>query len=284
MQTTTNNSPSQSRWATAGKALLFFLIGLVGFVGSMIAAQLVLRQVKFGSFGRLLFHALSAIVVFLISWLFCRVVDKRPWVSIGYRLHDAWRRTWQGLVIGVVMMTTTVLLGLLTGTYSVHWNWPGSRGLTPWLIYLVAMALVAFTEEALFRGYVLQGLATGLGRWPAAMITAVIFGAMHLTNPGSGLGSTLGITVIGIGFTYLILETGSMWMAMAVHLSWNLFEGAVYGLPNSGAPERFSILATTAHGPEWWTGGSFGPEAGVISAIATVVGLLLFRWWERRRA
>ena len=86
------------------------------------------------------------------------------------------------------------------------------------------------------------------------------------------------ITLYGVFACWTVVVTRSLWMAIGVHFAWNTFEGPVYGFPLSGISTP-TIIHQTARGPEWFTGGSFGPESGVVIliplalAVAVIYGL-----------
>jgi hypothetical protein len=58
-----------------------------------------------------------------------------------------------------------------------------------------------------------------------------------------------------------------------MHTAWNLFEGPVYGAAVSGN-DLPSVLHARFPGPDWLTGGAFGPEAGVPTLVlGTALGV-----------
>jgi len=93
---------------------------------------------------------------------------------------------------------------------------------------------------------------------------------LHLGNPNATWYSAAGIFLAGLFLAYAYVRTGQLWLSMGLHLGWNFFEGVVFGFPVSGL-DIYRLLRIQVHGPELWTGGAFGPEAGLI----VVPGLLL---------
>jgi membrane protease YdiL (CAAX protease family) len=85
------------------------------------------------------------------------------------------------------------------------------------LAAMIAVVVVApLTEEALFRGLILRGLAARYGGFMGVVISAVLFAVMHI-NPyqfGAGL-------VTGFFLGWLFLRTGSLWPCILLHAAFN---------------------------------------------------------------
>jgi uncharacterized protein len=118
----------------------------------------------------------------------------------------------------------------------------------------------------------------------AWVLSSVFFGLLHANNPNATFVSTLNIVLAGLmlGFGYVI--SGELAIPIGLHITWNLFQGAVYGFPVSGfGPFGATFLATQQTGPDLWTGGPFGPEAGLLSPFVMLLGILLIALWTRLR-
>jgi uncharacterized protein len=114
--------------------------------------------------------------------------------------------------------------------------------------------------------------------------SSVFFGVLHADNPSATYVSTLNIVLAGLmlGFGYVL--SGELAIPIGLHITWNLFQGAVYGFPVSGfGPFGATFLATEQGGPKLWTGGSFGPEGGLLGPAAMLLGILLIALWIRLR-
>jgi hypothetical protein len=94
------------------------------------------------------------------------------------------------------------------------------RGLSGWgpslLMFAVVAGLAPFFEELLFRGFLFPVLARR-GRVAAALlVSALLFGAIHLQPAGLPILSTLGLAM-----ALAVRQTGSLWPAILVHACWN---------------------------------------------------------------
>jgi hypothetical protein len=114
-------------------------------------------------------------------------------------------------------------------------------------------------------------------------LSALLFGATHLTNPHATPVGTIAVAIDGgIMLAGLFMLTRSVWPCVGLHWAWNLFEGPVFGLPDSGATGP-SLLTAAVTGPHLLTGGVFGPEAGLVAVIVTgAAGAAMLVAAERR--
>ncbi|MEW6522933.1 MAG: CPBP family intramembrane glutamic endopeptidase [Bacillota bacterium] len=115
---------------------------------------------------------------------------------------------------------------------------------TPWhrpvftpysLLALAQFALVGWAEELFFRGYCVTALNSGRGTLAAAL-SALAFVLSHGLNTNISSLALANIFVAGLLFAYMFLGTGSIWMPVGYHITWNYFQGPVFGLPVSGGP------------------------------------------------
>jgi CAAX protease family protein len=232
----------------------------------------------------------------LSVWLAVRFLDRRPFRDLGFRLNRGW---WLdlafGMALGAVLMTVIFLVESALGWISVAgaFETPGTGAPFALAILLpvVAFVCVGISEETAFRGYQLRNAAEGLN-YPvfgprgavllAWALSSILFGALHAGNPNATPLSTFNIVLAGLmlGFGYVL--SGQLAIPIGLHITWNFFQNAVYGLPVSGFGTFWaSFLSTQQSGPDLWTGGSFGPEGGLLGPAAMFLGVLLTALWVR---
>jgi len=157
----------------------------------------------------------------------------------------------------------------------------------------MAFLFVGYYEELLVRGYLLRNLAEGLGlgtistRWAlllAWLFTSALFGFLHAGNPNASAVSSANIGLAGLFLGLGILLTGELAIPIGLHIAWNFFQGNVFGFPVSGTRvSDATLFAIQQRGPAQWTGGAFGPEAGLIGLVAIAIGSGLILLWVRWR-
>ena len=87
------------------------------------------------------------------------------------------------------------------------------------------LAIQTFAEEFIFRGYLTQALVLATRRTiPAALISGLIFGALHIPN---GTPQALWATFFGVIAALITIRTGGLAFSYGLHLANNLFAGMV---------------------------------------------------------
>jgi uncharacterized protein len=248
-----------------------------------------------------LIGAVGALMATLLSvWLAGRFLDRRPFADFGFHLRSGgwWLDLLFGLALGALLMTFVFLVELGLGWIMIIDAWETVRPGAPFalaMLFPIGLFLcVGVYEETLSRGYHIRNAAEGLN-YPALgsrgavllawVLSSIFFGALHLGNPNATFLSTANIAVAGLmlGLGYVL--TGELAIPIGLHITWNFFQGNVYGFPVSGLkPVGATFLKTEQGGSEIWTGGPFGPEAGLIGVSAMILGCLLITLWVRLRS
>lgn len=201
-------------------------------------------------------------------------MEGRGFADFGFPLRGFLARTfWAGTLWGVGSITALVL-GIRTfggysfGAIELH----GAEVARYAVEWAAAFLLVGLFEEIGFRGYAQRTLTEGVGFWPAALLTSLAFGGVHLSNPGEGPVGVVSVFVIGMFLCLTLRRTGNLWFAIGWHAAFDFGETFLYSVPNSGIAMPGHLLAASFHGPRWLTGGSVGPEGSLLDFV--VIGAL----------
>ncbi len=233
----------------------------------------------------------------LSVWLAGHFLDRRRFADFGFHFSPGW---WSDLAFGLAL-GTVLIAGIFVIETACGWARPvgilqaGSSGVVfpaGILLVLGVLVVLAVSEEIWNRGYLMKNLAEGLHFKPlgpkssillAALGTSVLFGIGHVTNPNASLTSTLALTLGGVLYAAAYVLTGELAIPIGYHIAWNFVQGSVFGFPVSGMSLGTTFIAIQQSGPALWTGGAFGPEAGLLGMAARVAGILLIIGWVRLR-
>lgn len=223
-------------------------------------------------------------------------IDRRTLADVGLGVDADWAVDLVfGLILGAALMTGIFVVALAAGWIRiaglfVAGSVPG--GFAGGFAALVALFLVVgVSEELVARGYLLTNAAEGLAGYgsrreavvAAVVVSSLAFGLAHLRNPNATLVSAMGVTLVGAFVAVGYVLTGELAIPVGVHVSWNLFQGGVYGFAVSGLGIGVSVVDAVETGPDLLTGGAFGPEAGLLGLAAALVGVACTVWYVRWR-
>lgn len=264
--------------------LLLFFLGLSPFVnrlsGGLSAAELARNPppafVLVQGVGLLLAFGLATWAIG-VKWMGLDASALRWRVRLGKL-----RAFGLGFLLGAFPAVLVMVLGVLAGGAA----WVGDAGSASdyagGVIKTVALlAPAALAEEVMFRGVPLVVLARLVGRPLAIVGLAVAFSLAHLDNPDVSARAVGNIALAGILLSLAFYTRGGMWTAFGAHLGWNATLAAL-GAPVSGLPFAIPYIDYTMGGPSWLTGGSFGPEGGLLGTLSITAAIVFAARWTRK--
>ncbi len=274
----------QPRWHTLVRLVLALIAALAGLqcsgllIGWLREAVLELAPGPTG-----LFDLLSALLSVASAGgayvLYVRIVERRPVSELD--LGGAGRELGLGLLLGTLLIALCVSVLWALGMYRVI-----GTTISAMLFSTLAAAIYAgFVEELLVRGIVFRLVEQMLGTWLALLLSAILFGAMHICNPGATAWSSTAIALeAGVLLGAAFVLTHRLWLAVGLHAAWNFVQGGVFGLEVSGL-SSVGLLRSELVGPPALTGGDFGVEASPLAVVVCLLaaGVLLRQAWRHGR-
>ena len=277
-------SPDEPRlragWRLLIQTILLFVFGAVisiagGLLGP-VSGSLLWAQI------------LNFIIVTGSVYVARRWLDKRSFESLGLKLD---KHTLLDILAGIgitfVQMGFIFVLMLGLGWLTFEgfaWQFdPINVVIGGVITFFITFIIVGWNEELLSRGYHLQTIASGINLFWGVIISSAVFGILHLGNPNATWVSAAGIFFAGVYLAYAYIRTKQLWLSIGLHIGWNFFEGVVFGFPVSGL-DIYALTRIKVQGPEIWTGGAFGPEAGLIVLPSLILGAFLIYLYTRTRA
>ncbi|MEB3100184.1 CPBP family glutamic-type intramembrane protease [Ferviditalea candida] len=226
---------------------------------------------------------LAQMAAFVISTFVMHAWFERKKWPLGWKREDSLPDTFKGMLMGIVLMTASSLLIVLFGGVTV----------TGWAIDMetafsllkgaVLFLLVALNEELFSRGYV-QGLFRyHFGSAPGIAAASLLFALLHFFNPGvvENAVPMVNLALAGILLGLSREMSGGLWMPVGIHLTWNYFQGNIFGFPVSGVDVK-SLFLIEQSGHPLISGGAFGAEGSVVTSFVLSAGILWIIWRHRK--
>lgn len=229
----------------------------------------------------LLIQGLSALAAFgAVTWLVGMRAAGLSAVDLRWRVPVSRRGALlRGLALGALPAVTVVGLAVVAGgARFTHDDGTVLDYLRRVGLTVLVLAPNALSEEVMFRGVPQVLLARVWGRAGALVTLSVAFALAHLFNPNSSGMALANIWIAGLFLGAAFYLPGGIWTAFGAHLGWNATLAA-FDAPVSGLPFAIPLFDYQPGGPAWFTGGSFGPEGGLIATLC--IGLAL-AWAVRR--
>lgn len=251
---------------------VFVLASSVGFLASRVLLPPIAFRVEAITGVRLPTYVLTLSVGLLVGhWWTFRQVQPEGWrfVSLDRRAFT-WRAVGGGALLGAAAVGVPSLLLLGIGWLKIEPSPAGSVG-TAALLTLLLLIPSALWEELLTRGYLLALLRERFGARVAIVATAIAFGLLHLENAGATLQSIALVTLAGIFLGAILVSMRSLYAAWSAHVAWNFVMAGVMHTSVSGLGLGTPNYRTIDAGPDWATGGSWGPEAGLFAGAGMVL-------------
>jgi uncharacterized protein len=254
-----------------GIAMIFYLIA---------SGDFQIETLSFSTRGQNILNSYQLIITYtsefamiltpIIAWKF---IMKRPLTNMGLSsIKNGYKDLLTGLLFGALSISI-VFVAIILSSNAVVESWKPQFSIDT-LTYLVLFVLVGFAEEIYGRGFIMAALRQTRSIPVVVIISSLIFSLLHSANAGIGLVPYLNIFLVGVLFAYMYLKSGNIWTGIGYHITWNYFQGNVYGFLVSGTNTK-GMLTTRYEVNNLWNGGEFGPEGGFFVTIVIISGLIL---------
>ncbi len=216
---------------------------------------------------------------FVIIGIFRHSIDKENFRSLGFYSTGIQKELIFGLSLGAFILSLGFVFLILTNKI----RWVGII-LEPdnFLFGFLLFISVAVGEELFMRGYILSNLMLSMNRMVALLVSSVFFSLMHIFNANFSWISFWNILFAGILLGLPYIYTKSLWLPIALHFSWNFFQGTIFGFNVSGHV-TYSLINQTRSVDNLWNGGSFGFEGSILSVVLQVIAIGGLWWYYSNR-
>lgn len=216
----------------------------------------------------------GAVVSVALVWLFRKFVDRRSFNSIGFAIDNNGSNAGTGFFMGALLLCA----GTCILFFSKNLVWTDiSFSANELFISFGLMVIIAFAEEIVFRGYILNNLMESVNRWVALLVAAFIFAIAHISNPDFSVVAAINIFLAGILLGVNYIYTKNLWYGIMLHFSWNFLQGPVLGYEVSGQQVK-SLFQHDLQGNKWLTGGGFGFEGSLVATLLCLLAIGALIW------
>lgn len=216
---------------------------------------------------------------FLVVGVFRKYIDRESFQSMGFDPEGFRIESMAGLALGAVMMGGGFAGLLLLG--EIQWTGTNPDRISI-LQSIILFAMVAFTEELFLRGYVLNNLMKSMHRYVALIVSSLMFTLIHIFNPNFTWIGFSNILLAGVLLGLPYIYNQRLWLPIALHFSWNFFQGSIFGFNVSGQ-ETYSLITQSRTTDTLWNGGAFGFEGSVLSLIFELLAICMVGWYYNRK-
>lgn len=211
-------------------------------------------------------------LIFILIWV--KFIERHSLKTLGFHKQDCLKNIFYGLVLGAISVAIIVFIIMIFGGLSFQLS--GYKNFAIILLMAILFSIQGFTEEVVFRGYLMNRVASLKGRKWAVVVNSVFFAIFHAGNPSISYVSSLNLIIVGIFFSILFWYTDNMWLISAFHAVWNFSIGVLLGINVSGIELPYKILkANIISNNIYLNGGSFGIEGSIVVTIYFVLFSIL---------
>ncbi len=257
-----------------------FLAGLFWLVAAKFASEhaaaglaITLHLIVFQPLLREFFFLFLLIGGFaVLHWIATR--DGSVRLSNALPERETAKREWMaGAALGWCMLLVTVLPMVLLGDlHPQFWLAPRAWGIT--LLSLLALAASSLAIEVAFRGYIFRRLILAIGSVAATVAMALIYALFLSVRADASSLSFVFLFLEGVLFALAYHRTHALWLGWGMRFAWTASMTVLFGLPIRGSLDYASLVATTASGSRWVTGGMFGPDASLLGSVVVMAAMV----------
>jgi len=234
--------------------------------------------------GIVAFAEVEYFLIALVATIPFALYERRSVFSYGLTLSRAFSLpTLEGIAVGAAIAAAVAVGMIALGGMQVHGlALAGGALASAALAWAATNICIGLSEEFWFRSYLLQSLWRSIGFWPASLLIAAGFAAIHYFNkPGENIWDVITLVWFSLLLCLSVMRSGTLWFAVGLHAAFDYMQLFVIGTPNGGQRPEGHLLDATFSGPDWLTGGTLGTEASFLMypmlALATLYVWLRYR-------
>lgn len=262
----------------AVSTVIGMIVGVVvagkGLNGDIQQIEMEMQKVLTSEFFIMFSIGLQNIALIVSSIIMWKAFEKKKLNKMGLtNIKESYKELLVGLALGAGTITLVTIILLLTGSVKLVNPLTDPNFSSSLLFGLISFILVGFGEEILGRGYIMSVLKQTKNRWAVIIISSIIFAALHLGNLSVAPLALINLFLVGILFGYMFMKSKNIWMPIGFHITWNYFQGYIWGFEVSGN-EVSGLYQIERVKDSLINGGAFGPEGGLVVTVIIILTMI----------
>ncbi len=228
----------------------------------------------------LIAQTLTMILTLLVTWLFMKYINRRPFVEIGFQWKGYQADAAIGFFLGVALISIGFGALILLGQIGIE-----NITLDPvkLLMAFLLMVVVSVNEEVMVRGYIQKNLTDSFGKWWGLIVASIIFSILHGMNPNITAIPLINIMLAGLLLGIYYMHCNNLWFPIMLHLTWNFCQGPIYGFEVSGMDLNALITQKMLGDNVLLSGGEFGFEGSLLATGLIILSILGVHFYYQRK-
>ena len=234
-----------------------------------------IQNILNGDLGLMISTSLSNAIIILSCIVIWKIFEKKKVSGMGLtNLKEGYKEFISGLLFGTIAISVVAIILLLMGNVRLVNSLSKPQLSVALLEGLILFIFVGFGEEILGRAYIMSVLKQTRNKWFVLIISSVIFAILHLGNNGISILAFINLFLVGLLFGYMFMKSKNIWMSIGYHITWNYFQGYIWGFQVSGITTS-GLYKIENINNNIINGGLFGPEGGLIVTIVTCIAFYI---------
>lgn len=228
---------------------------------------------------------LSTVFAILLCFLWVKIIEKRKISSLGLKRDKFFIKFIKGFGIGVLLFSSLVFIMYIFGVINLEQGINvGVKFIPSILIIIPGWIIQSSSEEIISRGWLMHVVGAKYKPIIGLIVSSIVFGLLHIFNPNVNILSMSNLILTGVMFGLYVIYTQDIWGVCGLHAAWNFSQSNIFGFNVSGMEiESGSLFKFSLDGPNILTGGSFGPEASILSTVIMFVVIIILAFKLKRR-
>lgn len=263
-----------------GSSLGILFVATISDLNMDELVQDVSRIVKdLGVFYYMIPEVLVLLGTLFIAWVFRKFIDKKSFLSLGFEIKKYTKDFLIGFGWGFILISSGFVILYISGSLIVT-----EISFSPYELigYFLLFVFGAIYEEIMIRGYILNNLMESMNKYFALIVSSLLFSILHVGNPNMSFIAFLNILLAGILLGIYYVHKQNLWFPIALHMSWNFFQGPIWGFEVSGMKSETFIIQEM-EGSILLTGGEFGFEGSLLATILMIISIIFIHYQYKEK-